>query len=36
LTVSRITFDAFFELSGGNPSVPVNIDSNEDVSKEEI
>jgi hypothetical protein len=30
------TFDAFFKLTGGNPSVPFNIDSKEDASKEEI
>jgi hypothetical protein len=30
------TFDAFFKLTGGNPSVPFNIDGNEDSSKEEI
>jgi hypothetical protein len=30
------TFDAFFKLTGGNPSVPFNIDSEKDASKEEI
>jgi hypothetical protein len=30
------TFDAFVKLTGGNPSEPFNIDSDEDASKEEI
>jgi hypothetical protein len=30
------TSDAFFKLTGGNPSVPFNIDSDKDASKENI